>query len=316
MGECGIKGTFTLATALVPSLAETPITPLTFSFTDGVHTWTRSTVQTFAIGTDSSGAINAWDIGAISPAKCTMGRCVTLESENDSNVTQNGDYSTLSSISSSRDILIGHFPAVLTPGTWAVSGPPATPLTLDKFESGRHMVSLVTASSQDTHYGALASGSPLGVARYTLFSLLANLYGQKSTLDVANGTCTVDAGFGGSPALLIGYGYTLTGSPAPLALNLGAYTGLQLNFAGDASSQDLLVIITVTTNSAGVWDLGMVLPPEGNPFTVTFPFSSFGTSGGGGGLTQSDVSDITAISILAEGGGFASFGITSFQAYE
>jgi len=55
------------------------------------------------------------------------------------------------------------------------------------------------------------------------------------------------------------------------------------------------------------------LPPNGNAFSVSFPFSGF-QGGGGGGLTQADVSNISFIAVQAGGGGFASFGLTSFQA--
>jgi hypothetical protein len=54
-----------------------------------------------------------------------------------------------------------------------------------------------------------------------------------------------------------------------------------------------------------------VLPPYTNPISIDFPFAGFNKSGG---LTQADVSNIDFIVVQAQGGGFASFGITSFQA--
>jgi hypothetical protein len=99
-----------------------------------------------------------------------------------------------------------------------------------------------------------------------------------------------------------------------LALDLGAYSGFQLNFAGISSSESLYVVITVFPHSGGYFDSEIVLPPNGNAFSVAFPFSGFTKGGGGGGLTQADVSDIDFINIEVGGGGFVSFGITSFQA--
>jgi len=48
----------------------------------------------------------------------------------------------------------------------------------------------------------------------------------------------------------------------------------------------------------------VVLPPSGNPIPEALPFSSFNKGGGGGGFTQSDVSDIDYIAIEAQGGDY------------
>lgn len=310
VGECGIKGTFTLATALVPNLAESSITPLTFSFTDGVHSWTQSTstIGAFLVGTDATGVINSWGIVGYFGPQCLMFPYTCTSFGTGNGPSGSGDESMVDL----NSVITGAL-TVNAPGTWTVSGTPPTSLTLDNFKSGSHLVSLSSASSQDTHFGALPPGSPVGAARETDFALGAIPYGQKSTLDVARGICIVDAGFGDIPALLIGYGYTLTGSSAPLGLNLGSYTGFQLNFAGVASSEDLLVVITVWLHTGVAYDFEVVLSPTGNAFNQQFPFSGFSKPGG---LTPSNVSDIDLITIQAQGGGFASFGITSFLAYE
>jgi len=184
--------------------------------------------------------------------------------------------------------------------------------TLDNFTSGPYVKSLNSASNvQDIHFAPLPSGSPLGAARGTAFLLGGDPYAQPSTLSIGKGICLVDTGFGDANQLQVEYGYTLAGLQAPLGLNLAGYAGFQLNFAGGlSSSQSLIVVITVWPQSGGYYNLEMVLPPNGNAFSVDFPFSGFS----GGGLTQSQVSNIQTILIQAQGGGFASFGITSFQA--
>jgi hypothetical protein len=61
-----ISGSFDLATPLANNLPETVISPLSFSFTDGVQTITNTTpgvvVGSFSVATDSSGKPEFWDI--------------------------------------------------------------------------------------------------------------------------------------------------------------------------------------------------------------------------------------------------------------
>jgi hypothetical protein len=61
-----VSGSFTLAAPLAPNLFYTndDVHPLSFSFTDGVQTIDNVTAngEQFLIGTDSTGAINTWDI--------------------------------------------------------------------------------------------------------------------------------------------------------------------------------------------------------------------------------------------------------------
>ena len=64
-GPCTITGSFTVATALGDNVpfSYTPITPESFSFTDGIQTIaTGSFVLYFDVGTDATGDIDAWDI--------------------------------------------------------------------------------------------------------------------------------------------------------------------------------------------------------------------------------------------------------------
>jgi len=186
-------------------------------------------------------------------------------------------------------------------------------LTLDDFTSGTYVKRIINPHVHDLHYAAMPPNSPLGQARQTYFGAAPNPDGQWSTLDVGKGRLVVDSGFGCGASLELGYGYTLAGAEAPLGLNLDGFTGLQLNFRGIATSEELLVVITIFPQTGGYWNYEIVLPPNGNPFPVSFPFSGF-RNGGGGSLTQADLSNIDFITILAEGGGFASFGLTSFQA--
>lgn len=156
--------------------------------------------------------------------------------------------------------------------------------------------------------------SRLGQARQTFFEAGSNLDGQWSTLDIGKGRLVVDAGFGCASYISTGYGFTLAGAEVPLGLDLFGYSGFQLNFQGVATSEELIVVITVWPQSGGYYNFEVVLPsPNPNAFSLSFPFSGFVKGGGGGGLTQADVSNINFIVVQAEGLS-ASFGITSFQA--
>jgi hypothetical protein len=186
-------------------------------------------------------------------------------------------------------------------------------LILDNFTSGAYVKRINNPQVHDTHYAALPANSPSGQARQTYFGAAPNPDGQWSTLDVGEGRLVVDAGFGCNANLQIAYGYTLAGAEAPLGLNLDGYSSFQLNFQGVATSESLLVVITVFPQSGGYLNFEVVLPPNPNAFSLSFPFSGF-SGNGGGGLTQADLSNISFINILAEGGGSASFGLTSFQA--
>ncbi|HLK17580.1 MAG TPA: hypothetical protein VKT81_01455 [Bryobacteraceae bacterium] len=60
-----VSGFFTVTTALADNLSLQSITPATYSFTDGVQTFTSAAPPpnvTFKVATDGSGNIDAWDI--------------------------------------------------------------------------------------------------------------------------------------------------------------------------------------------------------------------------------------------------------------
>lgn len=192
----------------------------------------------------------------------------------------------------------------------------AQTLTLDDFTTGTYVKRVKNPNVHDLHFAALPPGSPLGQARQTYFGAAPNPDGQWSTLDVGNGRLVVDAGFGCSANLELGYGYTLAGAEAPLALNLDGYSSLQLNFQGVATSEELLVVITIFPHTGGYWNYEIVLPPNPNAFPLSFPFSGFRNGEGGGSLTPADLSNIDFVAILGEGGGSASFGITSLLAVQ
>lgn len=199
---------------------------------------------------------------------------------------------------------------------WIPARASAQTLTLDDFTTGTYVKRVKNPNVHDRHYAALPPSSPLGQARQTYFGAAPNPDGQWSTLDVGEGRLVVDSGFGCSANLELGYGYTLAGAEAPLGLNLDGYSGLQLNFQGVATSEEMLVVITIFPQTGGYWNYEIVLPPNNNPFPLSFPFSGFKNGAGGGTLTQADLSNISFIAVLAEGGGFDSFGITSFQALQ
>ncbi|MGA7078613.1 MAG: hypothetical protein WBQ43_01815 [Terriglobales bacterium] len=187
-------------------------------------------------------------------------------------------------------------------------------LTLDDFSKSSPPKALKTAQSSVTSYEALPAGSPLGAARETVFQIGPNPYKQSSTLKIGKGICIVEGGFQIATALDIIYGVTLEGVQAPLGLNLGTYSGLQLNFAGIASTESLLVIVQVYPQSGGIYEDEVALQPTDADTILTMPYSSF-LADSGAALTQTEASNINYLLIIAEGGGTTdSFGITSFQA--
>jgi hypothetical protein len=63
-------GSITLINALPDNLSNTPVNPLAFSFSDGIHTVTNNTPGAridVSLSTNSSGEISAWDIDIASP---------------------------------------------------------------------------------------------------------------------------------------------------------------------------------------------------------------------------------------------------------
>ena len=184
-------------------------------------------------------------------------------------------------------------------------------LTLDDYSTGQYEKRLTNPQVHDKHYGALPSNSPLGAARETYFQAGPNPFKQLSTLDVGEGHFIVDSGFGAIAAVQVIYGVDVHRSPSALALDLDGHSAFRLNFIGVATSEDLSMFIIVYPHDGDVCAYQVVLPPYANSIAIDFPFSGFNKPGG---LTQADVSNIDFIVVQAQGGAFASFGLTSFQA--
>ena len=195
-------------------------------------------------------------------------------------------------------------------------------LTLDNFPTGsdgNYVKSLTAPSgavSSATHTEPLPAGSPLGAGRWTNF-IVASPYAQSSTVDVGNSILIVDSGFQNETILQMFYGVNVHGKQAPMGLNLGAYSGFQLNFAGSLSAPDDLAVLVEVWPSSGGYYISLVdVPPSYYPFSVAFPYTSFTPGGGGsGGLTSAQASDISYIEIQFYSGYNQTYGVTSFQAY-
>lgn len=184
------------------------------------------------------------------------------------------------------------------------------PLMLDDFMSGPYHVTLTPPVPSDAHYAPLAPHR----WRETYFQNgNGGDWAQPSSLTIQKGILIVSSGFGASSGVQAIYGTTPHGVPAPLGLNLGAYSALRLGFAGLSSTEGLIVIITVFDKAGGNWALEKVIPSNGNPFVLDFPFSLF--ANGAVGLPRSVVHDIAQIDVEAQPAGWGQvFGITSFQA--
>jgi len=190
-------------------------------------------------------------------------------------------------------------------------------LTLDNFpngNSGKDYVKTITTTGTATHYEGLPSGSLLGAARETIFTVGTNPYSQTSTIDVGNGILIVDTGFQAASALTVGYGFSVHGKEVPLGLDLSSYTGLQLNFAGSSSLFNLDVLVEIWPSSGGYYTSGQILTPSYYPYSVSFPYTSF-LDASGAALTPTEAGDINYIIIEFYAGYAQSYGITSLQAY-
>src|SRR5579863_10154502 len=127
--------------------------------------------------------------------------------------------------------LLGAIAILSILGSVCMTGSAAT-FTLDDFKSGNYVVSLENANARDIHFAELAPGSPLGPARYTVFTPGPNPYAQWSSLNIGNGICILDSGFGVIPGVQIYYGWASPTRSAPLGLNLSGYAAFRVNFAG------------------------------------------------------------------------------------
>ena len=212
----------------------------------------------------------------------------------------------------SRNTLIRSMAALSFLGMAGVSA--SAQLTLDNFpngNSGNNYVKTITAPATATHYEGLPSGSPLGAARETIFTIGVNPYSQTNMIDVGNGILIVDTGFQAASALTVGYGFSVHGKEVPLGLDLSSYTGLQLNFAGSSSLFNLDVLVEIWPSSGGYYTSGQILAPSYYPYSVSLPFTGFTGSEGG----PLDPSDINYIIIEFYAGYNQEYGVTSLQAY-
>ena len=100
----------------------------------------------------------------------------------------------------------------------------------------------------------------------------------------------------------------------PLGLNLGGYSGFQLNFQGIATSQSLIVVITVWPHSGGYYgvEVGCRLTGMLSPWLSRFQVSVKEAAEAVSTRSTSATSTTSLSRRRAEA--FASFGITSFQA--
>jgi hypothetical protein len=115
---CAITGSFTVAQALADNLSYDAlvanVTPLAFSFTDGVHTLTQASDPAqafFSIGTNGSGAIDHWDIGILNSD--STGQLAFYDPNQDGFVQ---DYSQFDPSSYAQNLN--------DPGTWSASAVP------------------------------------------------------------------------------------------------------------------------------------------------------------------------------------------------
>jgi RHS repeat-associated protein len=155
--ECGVSGSFTVAAPLQTG-TEFLVTPLFFSFTDGVATLTTTSASNpFAVVTDSSGAITGWNIflttpgyfiaTGTNPPGCVG--CGVLDGSGDNGVSQGAQISN-------------------DPGTWTVS-----------VASGNNIASITDANGHTSNFtydalgNILTNTDPLGnttTFTYNVFS--------------------------------------------------------------------------------------------------------------------------------------------------
>jgi hypothetical protein len=124
--ECSVSGSFTVAQPLGPNLVFVPITPLSFSFTDGNVTLTGSNTSSstpFNFTTDIHGNITAWSVEVLvfSPA-------FKIKTRNIPGSTVNGDISDVTCNGQPNCSMATNFAGSFNvPGTWTSSGPGVTP---------------------------------------------------------------------------------------------------------------------------------------------------------------------------------------------
>jgi len=105
--NCAITASFTVATPLSDNMAETNITPESFSISDGTIT-DDTEFSVFYVGTDPNGNINAWDLSTVFGS---IGMETFSYPGDSADVTAQTNYFMLEQI----------------PGTWTETDPTPTP---------------------------------------------------------------------------------------------------------------------------------------------------------------------------------------------
>ena len=118
VGECSLSGTITLASPLAP-LSSPLVTPLSFSFTDGVHTLdnTNSIAEPFSFVTGSDGQILGWLFGMKSlggPPTTILGSATFLQPNE---FTDNATY-TFVAVAQGETVIGGGVVYAHVLGTW------------------------------------------------------------------------------------------------------------------------------------------------------------------------------------------------------
>ncbi len=89
VGECHLSGFFTVASPIIGAVG---VTPLSFSFTDGVHTITKADANSFAfeIATGTNGTVFFWDFSISSSGISFSSRGGDTDVVFDSTMSPNG----------------------------------------------------------------------------------------------------------------------------------------------------------------------------------------------------------------------------------
>jgi hypothetical protein len=127
VGECALSGSFTVAAPLAANMAFGSVTPVSFSFTDGVNTITSAdtlTLDILEVATNSSGQIVEWyfHFNVNAPGDSTL----ELTSDTDPPLATQGDLTGVES-----NVSPYPFSAIAdlfgSPGSWSVAGATTVP---------------------------------------------------------------------------------------------------------------------------------------------------------------------------------------------